>query len=489
MSDNNDKMSNRVLNSMRSFDDMFISDNEVYRNDLQNPFTRRNTLSDSDSESEDDTEEEIIKIASRDDQQEVNVKEIESLPQDEQEEKMKLDESNMLNSISKECFPFLKDFDDDEHSSIILKSASDEPSSSHSKEFNVESNIMKRRQGVSPPSIVPVNSRINSKDGTFNNSVTPFTPCRSFNDAVSTKSKWKETNVNTNDQLATEPTAALSPVQNDQKKSKRRVQRRPSQDDTCIVKTTRSTLVKRMFNIRKPLNDIKNSFPTFNVFKNNVQNKKSRLLQKHMIDSELLYELLENLHWSLSFQPDQRKELAMKLLSGEKSSFDRAALQQMLRDQCNVSIGNYEADNLLQYAALYLNQDTDTVQPFNGTEELYSPYFNEKADLPFNLLLPHHISKKKWCNALDRFAIRQLREASNLEAANMTSVRMGSDYSRQNVHQGVKIPSLPSNITKQDIKEFREDVKKYRPERKNGIAVEISVYRKPKDSQVLPLNE
>ena len=132
---------------------------------------------------------------------------------------------------------------------------------------------------------------------------------------------------------------------------------------------------------------------------------------------------------------------------------------------CNLSIGSYEADNLLQYANLYRNHYDNNVIPFD--DGACSPFHNENADLPFSLLLPHHISKSKWCKSLDKFAVRQCREASNFEAANMSSVVM-------NRSAAVIIPTLTDiGISKQCIKEFKNEVKKHRPLRKNGSAVSV----------------
>lgn len=247
-------------------------------------------------------------------------------------------------------------------------------------------------------------------------------------------------------------------------------QRQPSLDDMCIVKTE-APLVKRIFG--RPLDLIKNPFPSFSAFKRNLNKDKPVL----SVDSEKLYELLDALSWSFSFQMEKMRKLTLQLLRDE-SFRDRVVLQHVLQQDYNVSIGDYEADNILQYAALFVGNDRvrNEVNEPVGNEVNESVGMDESAtpfeDQPFSLILPHDISKSKWRGHIDKLAICKHREAANLAAANIAASGPSNYWTRK--------------VSKAELKEFREAVKKRRPKREG---VDVSVYKQNPSHKVVPLVE
>ena len=289
------KSSNRrTLKSLKSFDDMCVNDGTVYRETVA--VAKKKTQS-SDKES-------TIRLHSKRNplSEDVRAFSFQSTTDSDSQEESDKENADADDSWKVDDASNRQDCDDK-----VLQ------------EDHVEStdNIMVRRKGVSPPTIsfnsIPRNGSVPK------NIAAPLSPVRSCNDVYSFRDV-DEDDIGTTRRLARAKA-----------KSECILRKRPSQDDICIVKTARTSLMTRMFSIRNPVGEIKHSFPSFNVFKNNVKNKKKDLYKKYMIDSEILYDLLDNLHWSLSFQPDERKELTRKLLSGQKSTFDRNALQKKLR--------------------------------------------------------------------------------------------------------------------------------------------------------------
>ena len=279
------------------------------------------------------------------------------------------------------------------------------------------------------------------------------------------------------------------------------LQRQPSQDDTCIVKCE-TNFIHRMLNIPHA---IKESFPSFDIFTSNVQAKKTDLFDEHMIDSLLLYDLLDRLSWSFSFQVEKRKILTQRLLRADGKSYTRAIVQSVLEQDFNISIGDYEADMLLKYAAMYVDHfhERNSIRLYDDPEKdkieregFGGTYYFENDDLPFSLLIPHNIKRSKWMNFIDRLAIRQFNEATNREATNMKKLSGGFHLKNQKRNRKSKnnLLSMSSRklsvfvaagrtrrIRKKEIKEFRAAVVKKRPKRKltptNTYPVKVSVYR------------
>lgn len=268
--------------------------------------------------------------------------------------------------------------------------------------------------------------------------------------------------------------------------SKKFLQRQSSQDDTCLVKTSQPSFIVRVFNFHNSLSAIKDPFPSFNVFKSTLQVNKDSLFDLHVIDSTLLYELLDNLSWSFCFQEEKCKSFTQSLLRTDLV-LTRLFIQERLQFDFNVTIGNYEADMMLRYAMMYSKHfhGKNSVRLFDDStrdkeqrDGVGAPYYYEEDDLPFSLKLPHHIKKSKWINCIDRLALRQFRESEEEEinvsrdAVNLLSLP------RHNELPAAAVVSLPPRlITRRDVKEFRAAAQKRRPKRKDGFRVEIAVHR------------
>jgi hypothetical protein len=304
------------------------------------------------------------------------------------------------------------------------------------------------------------------------------------------------------------PTTTTAPEISSPSVPTKSLQRQPSQDDTCIVKCE-TNFINRVLNIP---NAIKESFPSFDIFKSNVQAKKTDLFDLHMIDSVLLYDLLDRLSWSFSFQVEKRKILTQRLLRADGKSYTRAIIQSLLEQDFNISIGDYEADMLLKYAAMYVDHfhESNSVRLYDDPEKdkieregFGATYYFENDDLPFSLLIPHNIKRSKWMNFIDRLAIRQFNEATNREATNMKKMSGGFHLKNQKRNRKSKnnLLSMSSRklsvfvaagrtrrIRKKEINEYRAAVVKKRPKRKltptNAYPVKVSVYREVSDREL-----
>ena len=284
---------------------------------------------------------------------------------------------------------------------------------------------------------------------------------------------------------------SLSPLPKNQKQ----FIRKPSQDDSCVEVKCDKPFIHRVFNIQAPIkNLIKNSFPTFAIFKSNASQTLKSCFEEYMIDSERLYVLLDHLSWSFSFHQEKRRSFTSQLLLDKKGVFTAEVIQKVLQKHFNINIGEYEAQQLVQYVKLYSkhNHANNSVRVAHGFDHGYDigaglgltlassdseseggddeENKNEEDDeeeeedddeydvsesdttsfgsslligkcaaigtnetnntasnlgtnantLPFSLLLPHHKTKIRWCDSVDKLAIRQLREAMNRKATEVT---------------------------------------------------------------------
>ena len=263
--------------------------------------------------------------------------------------------------------------------------------------------------------------------------------------------------------------------------------RQGSRDDSCIVKVEKMSLLQQ---IQKPIHVVKNSFPSFNVFKNNLKKRKKEILHDNLIDSILLYELLDNLSWSFSFLPEKRKELTKALLLDKDGAYDRFVLQKIMQEEYNVSIGEYEAENIVRYVSLYSKYFDRTTPLFiNGDEDnIRSGLARHTIEgLPFSLLLPHDKTMEKWCDCVDRLAIRAMNLLTNLEASNMLNITGGTVSALDCDVTQKETTNKYRRITRREIDDFRVTVIKHRPKRKGGATVDISVYKPQSPSKVVPM--
>lgn len=403
-------------------------------------------------------------------------------------------------------FNKLRSIDSNDSSDIMSRRTGSVPPTVQTSNFNTSSS---RKPPLSPNKSlsdvldIPTNRRMYVRQGSKDDTATicATTTAKASQPRTSPKHQTYEIPKFKSPTSTTE-TEAISPAvkQSPGSRNVKSLQRQPSQDDMVIVKCDHPNFIHKVLNIH-PINAIKEVFPSFNVFKSNVEKRKSDLFEKHMIDSEVLYELLDRLSWSFSFQQERRKLLTQRFLRADGKSYTRDVIQSIIQEDFNISIGDYECDTLLRYAAMYVDHfhESNSVRLFDDAEkdkverEGYGQqdYYYEKNDLPFSLLLPHNVKKSKWLNCIDRLAIRQLNEATNREAANMTRMAGIKNHknNRVSVLSSRKIsmmvsgdsPGSSRRISKLEIREYRAMVKKRRPKRKlfnhGGFQLDVSVFK------------
>lgn len=211
-----------------------------------------------------------------------------------------------------------------------------------------------------------------------------------------------------------------------------------SKDDSCTPPRKRSAylVIHRFLSLPNPLNFRTQSlFPPFNTFKKFMREKKRNFYANHqLVDSEVLYTVLQSLSLAFSMHPERLSMLTRRLLLNE---YTRSGVQKELQMEFNIAIGDYEAETLVHYAVLF-TRHCDSVQPFSDLD------YDD-----FSLLLPHQQGLIVWCNVIDEMATRIILQTADREelASLGWSLNNGGGYDSGNIAQ------------------YREVVRKNRPKR------------------------
>jgi hypothetical protein len=178
------------------------------------------------------------------------------------------------------------------------------------------------------------------------------------------------------------------------------------------------------------------------------------------VDSDRLFDLLQMLSWTFSFNIDLLTRMSERL-SRDASKISTDYLKCKMMTYFSVKIGDYEAENIIQWALLH---------NWAASHRLRA----QLARQPFSLLLPHDMTKAQWCFRVDTLAIsrgKELEENQNIENLN----------SKVNDNITTKPPPIRfPRIKKSDRAKFKKIVKKCR--RKAFVQAEVPANRTEEDT-------
>ena len=178
------------------------------------------------------------------------------------------------------------------------------------------------------------------------------------------------------------------------------------------------------------------------------------------VDSDRLFDLLQMLSWTFSFNIDLLTRMSERL-SRDASKISTDYLKCKMMTYFSVKIGDYEAENIIQWALLH---------NWAASHRLRA----QLARQPFSLLLPHDMTKAQWCFRVDTLAIsrgKELEENQNIENLN----------SQVSDNITTKPPPIRfPRIKKSDRAKFKKIVKKCR--RKAFVQAEVPANRTDEDT-------